>query len=345
MIAAVSNSGGVPPVGVPGFPSKTIHTRAGRPCPLFSAKRWGFLPLFLLLAFTLATHAQVQVDVSLKRSLYLRYEPILLTVTITNMTGGELSLSDSGAQKWFGLQIETLDGRPIPSVGGEYANQPLELGPQQKISRTVNLTPIFPISEFGSYRVRATVFARQTNRFFTSPALNFEITEGRLMWQKTVGVPDGSPGAGTSRTVTLLAHRLPQSSYLYVRIEDSHSGTVFCTHQLGRFLTFGSPNVLLDRQNKVHILQNVAPKTYTYSKIGLNGEVLERKSFNEFSTRPALRRGSDGSVLIVGGQVFDPTAPPPEQVLPSIADRPVDLPGLKQKTKPEDKRPENLLSR
>jgi hypothetical protein len=193
--------------------------------------------------------------------------------------------------------------------------------------------------------VRATLFAQQTNKFFTSPALNFEITEGRLMWQKTVGVPDGSPGAGSSRTVTLLSHRLPQSTYLYIRIEDSHAGTVFCTHQLGRFLTFGSPNVMLDRQNNVHILQNVAPKAYTYSKIGLSGEVLDRKAYNEFSTRPALRRGDDGSVVVVGGQAYDPSAPPPEESLPSLSDRPVALPGAQKKPKSDDKRPENLLSR
>lgn len=325
-----------------GAPALQQGARASRPFPLLSAWR---LCVLALLSIALTAQAQVQVDISLKRSLYIRYEPILVTVTITNMTGAELSLADSGPHKWFGLQIETLDGRPIQAAGGEYLNQPIELGPQQKISRTVNLTPIFAISEFGSYRVRATVFSQQTNRFFTSPALNFEISEGRLMWQKTVGVPEGTVGAGTSRTVTLLSHRLPQSTYLYIRIEDPHAGTVYCTHQLGKFLTFGSPNVMLDRMNNVHILQSVAPKAYTYSKIGLSGEVLDRKAYNEFSTRPALRRGSDGSVVVIGGQAYDPTAAPAEQTLPSLSDRPVDLPGLKNKAKPEDKRPENLLSR
>ncbi|TSA29230.1 MAG: hypothetical protein D4R65_15520 [Verrucomicrobiaceae bacterium] len=301
--------------------------------------------LTALVAATLSAHAQVQVDIALKRNLYIIYEPILATVTITNMTGSELSLADSGQNKWFGLQVETMDGRPIPPLGGDYTNAPLELGPQQKISRTVNLTPLFPISEFGGYRARATVYTQQRNRFFTSPSLNFEITDGRPMWQKTVGVPDGAPGAGTSRTITLLSHRLPQSTQLYLRIEDKQAGKIYCTHQLGRFLTFGSPNVMLDRLNNIHVLQNSAPKTFIYSKIGLNGEVLERKSFNEFSTRPALRRGSDGSVLVVGGQAYDPTAPPPEQSLPSLNDRPVDLPGAKQKPTPDDKRPENLLSR
>ncbi len=303
------------------------------------------LVLFAILLAALPAMAQVQVDISLKRNLYIVYEPVLVTVTVTNLSGNALMLADSGRDKWFGFQLETLDGRPIPPLDGEYSNEPVELGPQQKISRTVNLTPIFPINEFGGYRVKANIHVPQTSRFFTSPSLNFEVTDGRVMWQKTVGVPDGSPGAGSTRTISLLSHRLPQSTQLYIRIEDKPSGIVYCTHQLGRFLTFGNPNVLLDTRNNVHILQNAAPKAFIYSKIGLNGEVLDRKSYNEFSSRPLLRRGSDGSVVVVGGQAYDPNAPPPEQSLPSMHDRPVDLPSAAGKPTPEEKRPENLLSR
>lgn len=301
--------------------------------------------LAALLLAVLTASAQVQVDISMKRTLYIAYEPILVTVTVTNLSGNELTLADSGNNKWFGLQLETLDGRPIAPVNGEYANQPIELGPQQKISRTVNLTPIFPVSEFGGYRLKANIFSQQNNRFFASPSLNFEVTDGKVIWQKSVGVPDGSPGGGTTRLISLLSHRLSQSTQLYIRIEDKQAGVIYCTHQLGKFLTFGNPNILLDTQNRIHILQNVAPKSFVYSKIGLNGEVMDRKSYNEFSTRPELRRGSDGSVVVVGGQAYDPTATPPEQSLPTLSDRPVPLPGPMAKPTPEDKRPENLLSR
>jgi len=307
-----------------------------------------FLILAGILLAALTASAQVQVDISMKRTLYIVYEPILVTVTITNLSGNELTLADSGQNKWFGLQLENLDGRPIAPLDGNYSNQPVELGPQQKITRTVNLTPIFPVSEFGGYRLKANVYSQQNNRFFTSPALNFEVTDGHVLWQKAVGVPDGSPGAGTTRTITLLSHRLSQSTQLYVRIEDKQAGIVYCTHQLGKFLNFGSPSILLDAQNRVHILQNAAPKAYVYSKIGLNGEVMERKSYNEFSSRPELRRGSDGSVLVVGGQAYDPNAPQPEQSLPSMNDRPVPLPGpkgAKPTPTPEDRPPEHLLTR
>jgi len=289
--------------------------------------------------------AQVQVDIALKRSLYIVYEPVVLTVTITNLSGGELLLRDVDHNKWFSLQVDTLDGRPIPPTDGAYINEPLALGAGQKISRSVNVTPLFPIGEFGAYRIKASVFVAQNNRFYSSPSLNIEVTDGKVIWQKTVGVPEGMPGAGTMRDVALLSHRQSQSTQLYIRIQDKQKGIIYCTHQLGRFLTFGEPNVMLDEKNRVHIMQNVAPKSFIYSQIGLNGEVIERKSFNELSSRPALRRGSDGSVLVVGGEAFDPTAPPPEATIPSMSDRPVPLPGAPGQKKPDDKRPENLLSR
>ena len=55
-------------------------------------------------------------------------------------------------------------------------------------------------------------------------------------------------------------------------------------------------------------------------------------------------RKPDASV-VVGGVPYDPKAPPPEKQLPKLSDRPVPLPTPQVKAKPEEKRPENLLSR
>lgn len=302
------------------------------------------LVALLLLSAGAVAHGQIQVDLAIKRGLFIRYEPILATVSITNLSGNDIELVDEAHNPWFSIEVQTTDGRPIPPVDGSYANTPLAIKAGEKISRTINLTPLFPINEFGAYRVRGIVYAASLRRFFKSPSLTIEITDGRIMWQKTVGVPASEPGAGTSRTYTLLSHRLAQSTQLYVRVEDTANGVVYCTHQLGRFLTFGMPEILLDRENRLHVLQNSAPKTFLYTRIGLNGQVLERKSYNEFSTRPLLRRDTAGEVRIVGGVEFDPTAPPPEKALPTLGDRPVALP---TNAPPEtgEKRPDNLLSR
>ena len=125
-----------------------------------------------LLACIQTGSAQLQVDIKLKRTLYISYEPILITVSLTNLSGSALSLHDADGNHWFGFQIETLDGRPIAPRSSGYTNEPIVLEAGQKLSRTVNLTPLFPMAEFGGYRIRAAIYAPTLKRYFNSPPLN-----------------------------------------------------------------------------------------------------------------------------------------------------------------------------
>jgi len=298
----------------------------------------------LLLLGASATQAQIKVDISFKRTLYMIYEPIICTVNIENLSGRMLDLSDTATDKWFGFQIETLDGRPVPAVNSAYRNEPVQVAAGAKLIRNINITPLYPLGEFGTYRVQATVYSSQDNKYFSSPKLNIEVTEGRLLWQQTVGVPPGA-GSGQSRTISILAHRLPQTSMLYVRMEDKDSGTVYCTTQLGRFVAFSNPDVQLDGGNQVHIIQNIAPRAFLYSHFDLDGKVLKQQAYQLDKNRPYLAKLSDNSITVVGGTPYDPNAVPEEKKLPKLSDRPVPLPTPEGKATPEDKRPENLLSR
>ena len=298
----------------------------------------------ILLFAAAAAQAQITVDISFKRSLYMVYEPLMCTVTITNLSGRTLDLEDTARHKWFGFQIQTVDGRPLPPVNVDYKNEPMQIANGQKFVRQINLAPLYPMSEFGTYRVRAAVYSSQLGEYFVSPTLNVEITEGRELWQQTVGVPQGS-GSGRSRTFALLAHRLPRTTMLYLRVEDKEAGIIYCTTQLGRFITFGSPDVQFDAANQIHILQNSAPKAFLYSLFDINGKVVKQQGYQVLDKRPYLVKKPDGSVDIVGGAPYDPRATPPEEELPKLSDRPVALPTPQGKPTPEDKRPENLLSR
>ena len=303
-----------------------------------------FLVALALFGFIHSGSAQLQVDIKLKRTLYISYEPILINVSLTNLTGNPLPLSDADGNHWFGFQIETLDGRPIAPRSLNYTNEPLVLEPGQKLNRTVNLTPLFPIGEFGGYRIRAAIYAATLKRFFNSPPLNIEITDGKPVFQKTVGVPEGMPGAGETRNITVLTHRLPNSTQLYVRIENAKGGTVFCTHRLGRLVSYGTPEILLDKGNQIHVLQNVAPKAFLYSHIGLNGEVLDRKTYSQIVKRPILREGPDGTIQVIGAQEIDPAAEAAKPPVPSLSDRPVPLPDTSTDTPADEQRPKHILA-
>jgi hypothetical protein len=311
-----------------------------------AGKTLGLL-LILLIAMSGAIQAQVKVDISLRRSLYMIYEPIICIVSITNLSGADLELEDLPEHKWFGFQVETLEGRPLAPINAEYRNQPISIQAGQTVRRSVNLTPLFPMSEFGAYRIRATVFVPRFNRYFSSLPLSLEITEGRVLWEQTVGVPPDSGASGSTRLYQLLAHRLPSSTMLYLRVQDKENGIIYCTTQLGRYVAFGKPVVIIDPTNEVHVLHNLAPKEFLYSHFDINGKVKQQQAYQQWGDkRPNIVRTSSGEVQVVDGSPYDPRATPPEKKLPGLSERPVPLP-----TAPKDSptprssdSPESLLS-
>ena len=210
--------------------------------------------------------------------------------------------------------------------------------------RRINLTPIFPLGEFGTYRIKATIFDAENNKYYSSPILNIEITEGRLLWQQTVGVPPGA-GDGKQRTISLLANRLPQTTMLYVRVEDKDSGITYCTSQLGRFVAFENPDVQFDASNQLYILQNTAPKAFLLTQMDINGKVIKQTGYQMTNTRPTLIKNADMSVSVAGGVLYDPFAPPPEKKMPKMSDRPVPLPNAKPTATPDEGAPKHLLNR
>lgn len=326
------------------MPRRSRYSFFVSPAPMVRALIFGGMACLALLT---TASAQIQVNISLSRNLYMIYEPVICTVSITNLAGQELQLADTPKDKWFGFQVETLDGRPLPTSQDGYRNEPLTIGAGQTIRRSVNLTPLYPITEFGSYRVRASIFVPALNRYFSSSPLSLEVTEGRALWQQTVGVPPDSGLPGKNRTYTLLTHRLPSSTRLYLRVRDEDRGIVYSTTQLGRFLSFGSPEVRLDRGNEIHIIHNMAPKEFLYSHFGLDGKVRKQQAYQDWGTRPVLVPTTDGGISVVGGTAYDPKATPPERQLPGLGDRPVPVPAPAATPTPkkQDARPENLLSR
>ncbi len=278
-----------------------------------------------LLAFAPPASAQVRVDITFKRRLYVMYEPLIASVTITNLSGRKLVLENTPRRTWFTFNIETESGRIVPPNQAEYSLNPVMIGPGEKITRAVNLTPLYPLNEFGVYRVRASVYVAEFDRWFSSPPLTIDITDGRVIWQQVAGVP-GS-GRPSLRTISLLSHRLSRSTRLYLRIEDKERGLIYATHQLGQFLSFGKPEVLLDVNNQIHILQNSAPKEFLYSHIDLDGKVITRRKYAEAGTRPSLSKTPKGGVQVVGGTFLDPNVPLPDaSSAPGLSERPVPLP-------------------
>jgi hypothetical protein len=284
------------------------------------------VPLAALLFLAATAGAQIQVELKFKRFQYVAHEPVPATVRITNLSGRDIDLQDENGQRWFGFEINASDGRLLAPLRQAASEPALHVEAGKTVTRKINLTPGFPVHDLGSYHVRANVYFADLNKFFYSPTKVFQVADARPIWQKTVGIPDGMAGAGEVRTYSLLSNRFPDHTSLYVRVENKDRGVVYTTYSLGRAIAYDEPQAELDRANQLHVLHCASPRSWAYSHIGLNGELLAHSIFMETKTRPRLRHAANGAIAVTGGRLDGPTAESARSPAPKLSAQPSALP-------------------
>ncbi len=286
-----------------------------------------FLALALLCAAAPSLHAQINVSLDIPHRLFLCYEPIIATVSITNMSGRDLTLEDHGPDRWFGFEILDSQGMPIPPRAPNDHLPPLTIPIGQTVQRKVNLVRSYPVTDYGVYHVRATVYMAGLDKYFASPGTAVEVTEGKTVWQQTVGIPDGQDNAGQYRSYELLTFRQPKENMLYVRIQNHDAGIVYGTFPLGPLVDGYPPEAQVDVLSQLHVLQMVEPKAYVYTRLGPNAQLLGQQNYADLKTRPYLTKTSDGNVAIAGGIEVMPQPVQAADAGPKLSDRPAGMPG------------------
>lgn len=275
----------------------------------------------LLFLVAVTAQGQIQVDVKFKRLQYIAFEPVIATVTITNLAGRDIELRDDNEQSWYGFEVTAKEGRTLAPLSHP-PEPPLQIEAGTSVTRKINLTPRFPITDLGVYHVRGNVFFADLNKFFYARSKVIEITKARPIWQRTVG----DPGTTGVRTYSLMTNRFPDHTSLYVRVEDKENSLVYSTFSLGRVISFDEPHAELDRENQLHVLQPSAPRIWSYSVVGLDGKLLKHATYSQARSMPRLRRSPDGAVRVVGGMLDAPAAAGAGRAAPNLSDRPTNLP-------------------
>jgi hypothetical protein len=145
-------------------------------------------PLVCLFFVASSAVAQIQVELKFPRLQYIAYEPVVANLVITNLAGRDVDLREVTGS-------EDRSIAPISNPGTE----PLSIGVGKRVTRKINLTPLFGVHDFGTYRVRAHIYFADLNKFFYSQTKVFEVADARPIWQKTVGVPEGGGASGNVR--------------------------------------------------------------------------------------------------------------------------------------------------
>jgi hypothetical protein len=267
----------------------------------------------------------VNVGIEVKKRSFLRYEPLLVTVSLSNLSGRDLLLED-GESQWFSFLVLQGDRDTVLSPRNpDYRLDPLELKIGETVKRTVDLNRLYPVSEYGIHRIRATIYIKGLDKYFTSKTANVDITEGERCGSKLwVSLRRCRMPAACTRSHCFLL-RAPAINISTVRITDPSTGNVLCMYKLGHIIDNTQFQAQFDSTNTLHVLQLIGPKTYNLSQVGVNGEMYGQSIYDAPKFKPMLRRDSTGNLDIVGAtkRVEAAKGGP----TPKLSDRPPGLPG------------------
>ena len=206
-------------------------------------------------------------------------EDLQLKVSIANRSGQPLTLGQDDA--WIAFVIAGEGNTFVSKLAPMPVRDPFTLLSGQTAARAFNPTPYFSFRHPGRYSIGATI-----------KLANLQI-----------GLPP-PPGQTNSRP-EIRRYSLLKVSYLnelklYFRLTDA-SGYTLRVFPLARMLSFSEPEAQIDRSNNLHVLFQVGARSFGYWTISPEGRLLVRQTYDYTQTRPKLRVGDDGQVIVAGG--------------------------------------------
>ena len=66
-------------------------------------------------------------------------------------------------------------------------------------------------------------------------------------------------------------------------------------------VSFSVPEHQIDKTNNLHVLYQTGPRSFNYSVVNPDGQVILRQTHDYTATRPILRPLTEGRVVVAGG--------------------------------------------
>ena len=255
--------------------------------------------LALLLGPVPGLKAQVSLEVVLDQEQYLRDESLPVKVRITNVSGQTLHLGKEA--DWLSFSVESRDGFVVrklaePQVAGEF-----DLESSLTATKRVDVMPCFGLSRPGRYTVTASVKIPQWNQELVTRPKVFDVVSGTKLREFEFGVP-ATNAVPEVRKYTLVQANSLKRLQLYVRVTDPPEARVFRVVPVGPLVSFSNPESQLDRSSHLHLLFQTGPRSFSYSVVNPDGELIVRQTHDYAGgSRPVLRGGVEGRVFVAGG--------------------------------------------
>ncbi len=252
--------------------------------------------------------AQLSVQVKPIRDQYLKHEPVMAVVTITNRSGRPLSFVSRTegrlAHSWLDFSMRNTRGEEMVKMTRKVFRKAV-IPAGQSVARRVNLGSMFDLSKVGNYAFTAHV--RQPgveDSGFVSNSGHVTVGNGSVMFQQSFGVPK-SPVP--KREYRVLTFNDGKKISIYSQVMDMGTGRALSTTRLSEYLPFVRPQQAIDRQNHLHVLYLAKPQIYVHVSISPSGVLGKVKYFKRVRTGAArLVTFTDGKVKVAGALPYDP---------------------------------------
>lgn len=259
-----------------------------------------------MVASALPAAAQIGIEVSLNRTIYMLYEPIYACVSLRNDTGRPLLFGSNPRFQGFVLfDIRDRDGRPIPqrpdtgiSVTG------LMLRPGEIKRMVIPIHKYYDLDDMGRYTIRVYVSHNMLPVEYQSREVDFRIERGVDVWKRTVGMANLDEGRSDApsrtRTYCIRVMTEPPNKYYYLVVEDERH--VYGVMRLGRAVSNEHFSVEVDMLSRIHLLIPLSSKVFHYLSFSIEGENVNNSYWKVSTTIPMLYRDpTSGIVTRMGG--------------------------------------------
>ena len=254
-----------------------------------------------MLALAGRAAAQVGVEVLLDEHQFLASESIPIAVRVNNHSGQTLHFGD---ENWVTYAVESREGFIVAKTGEVPMAHNFTVESANVATQRGDLAPMFTMMRPGGYTVTATVHIAEWGKDVVSAPMHFDIVSGTKIWEHQFGVPPKLPGQGEPevRKYALLRAAYLKHMKLYLRLSDATDTKVYKVVQVGGVVSFSRPQTLLDKRNNLHVLYEDGARSFNYSVINPDGEIMIRQTHRYTDNAPRLKvDGDSGEVNVVGG--------------------------------------------
>jgi hypothetical protein len=264
------------------------------------ALAFGFLPL------ARAQDNGVTAVLSLTQKQLLPDEDMDLKVHIENRSGQDIDLGKDA--DWITFTVTGDNNTLVQQLGETSLAHEFTLRSAEGGTCSFNLTPYFNFRAPGHYTIAATIKIPQWNQKVPCKPVTFSVVNGMRLAKVPdlqVGVPPlpGAPNAApVVRRYFLQKVDLGDAGLkLYFQLTDSTGAKTLKVFPLGRMNSLSDPQVQIDRQSNLHVLNQTGARAFSYYVVNPEGELLYRQTYEYTSTKPKLATGDWGEVKVEGG--------------------------------------------